>query len=85
MGLLGALRLGAVVVPVNPSSTRSELTYLLRDAEPSAALVDRPATRDCLEEVDPGCAVSLPAELLVAPGVRAPRSTWMRPGPGTTR
>ncbi len=63
VGLLGALRLGAVVVPVNPSSTRSELTYLLRDAEPSAALVDRPATRDCIEEVDPACAVSFPAEL----------------------
>jgi malonyl-CoA/methylmalonyl-CoA synthetase len=66
VGLLGALRLGAVVVPVNPSATRSELTYLARDAQPSAALVDRPATRDCLEEVDPGCAVLLPAELLVA-------------------
>jgi malonyl-CoA/methylmalonyl-CoA synthetase len=66
VGLLGALRLGAVVVPVNPSSTRSELAYLQRDARPSAALVDRPEIRRCLEEVDPGCAVSFPAELLVA-------------------
>ena len=66
VGLLGALRLGAVVVPVNPSATRSELAYLQRDARPSAALVDRPSTRECLEEVDPGCAVSFPAELLVA-------------------
>ncbi len=66
VGLLGALRLGAVVVPVNPSATRSELAYVLRDAGPSAALVDRPATRECLEEVDPGCAVSFPAELPVA-------------------
>ena len=65
VGLLGALRLGAVVVPVNPSTTRSELAYLLRDARPSAALVDRPATRECVEEVDPGCAVSSPAALLV--------------------
>jgi malonyl-CoA/methylmalonyl-CoA synthetase len=39
---------------------------LQRDARPSAALVDRPSTRECLEEVDPGCAVSFPAELLVA-------------------
>jgi malonyl-CoA/methylmalonyl-CoA synthetase len=66
VGLLGALRLGAVVVPVNPSSTQSELAYLQRDARPSAALVDRPATREWLEEVDPRCAVSSPAELLVA-------------------
>jgi len=66
VGLLGALRLGAVVVPVNPSATRSELAYLLRDARPSAALVDRPATRECVEAVDPGCAVSSPIELLVA-------------------
>jgi len=65
VGLLGALRLGAVLVPVNPSSTQSELAYLQRDARPSAALVDRPATRECLEEVDPGCAVSSPADLLV--------------------
>ena len=66
VGLLGALRLGAVVVPVNPSATDSELTYLLGDADPSAALVDRPATRQCLEAVDPACAVAFPAELLIA-------------------
>jgi malonyl-CoA/methylmalonyl-CoA synthetase len=66
VGLLAALRLGAVIVPVNPSSTPSELAYLQRDARPSAALVDRPATKACLEEVDPGCAVSSPADLLVA-------------------
>jgi len=72
VGLLGALRLGAVVVPVNPAATRSELAYLQRDARPSAALVDRPAIRHCLEEVDPGCAVSFPADLLVAgAGTRA--------------
>jgi malonyl-CoA/methylmalonyl-CoA synthetase len=68
VGLLGALRLGAVVVPVNPAATRSELAYLQRDARPSAALVDRPAIRDCLEQVGPGCAVSFPADLLVATG-----------------
>ena len=51
MGLLGALRLGAVVVPVNPSVTRSELAYLVHDARPTAALVDRPAGREWLEEL----------------------------------
>jgi malonyl-CoA/methylmalonyl-CoA synthetase len=66
VGLLGALRLGAVVVPVNPAATGPELTYLLRDADPSAALVDRPAAREYLEAADPECAVASPAELLVA-------------------
>jgi malonyl-CoA/methylmalonyl-CoA synthetase len=66
VGLLGALRLGAVVVPVNPSSTQSELAYLQRDARPSAALVDRPTTLEWLAEVDPRCALSSPAELLAA-------------------
>jgi malonyl-CoA/methylmalonyl-CoA synthetase len=67
VGLLGALRLGAVVVPVNPSATRSELAYLVQDARPSVALVDHLAGRECLEAVDPGCVVVLPADLLVAP------------------
>jgi malonyl-CoA/methylmalonyl-CoA synthetase len=71
VGLLGALRLGAVVVPVNPSMTRSELTYLLHDARPSAALVDRPAGREWLEEIDPECIVMLPAEVLVSRRVGA--------------
>ena len=42
VAVLGALRLGAVVVAVNPSATRSELAYLARDAAPSASVVDRP-------------------------------------------
>jgi malonyl-CoA/methylmalonyl-CoA synthetase len=39
--LLGTLRLGAVVVSVNPSSTPSELAYVLSDAAPRAAWVER--------------------------------------------
>jgi malonyl-CoA/methylmalonyl-CoA synthetase len=67
VGLLGALRLGAVVVPVNPSATRSELAYLAHDARPSAALVDHTAGRECLEEVDPDCVVVFPGDLLDTP------------------
>ena len=53
--------------------------------QPSAALVDRPARRDWLEEIDPGCAVLLPAEVLVAGAREGARSPWIRPGPKTTR
>jgi malonyl-CoA/methylmalonyl-CoA synthetase len=64
VALLGALRLGAVVVPVNPAATRSELLYVAGDTGPSAALVDRADAREWLEGWDPGLAV-------VAPGGRA--------------
>ncbi len=87
VGLLGALRLGAVVVPVNPSVDQ-ERTGLRRCAtsRPSAALVDRPAGREWLEEIDPGCAVMLPADVLVRPARRRPTIVLeLRPGPRTTR
>jgi malonyl-CoA/methylmalonyl-CoA synthetase len=71
VGLLGALRLGAVVVPVNPSATPSELAYLGHDARPSVALVDHGTGKECLEAVDPECVVVLPADLLGAPRVGA--------------
>jgi malonyl-CoA/methylmalonyl-CoA synthetase len=67
VGLLGALRLGAVVVPVNPAATRSELAYLADDAGPAAVLVDHAGGWECLEAVEQGCAVLSPAELLVPP------------------
>ena len=66
VGLLAALRLGAVVVPVNPAATRSELAYLVDDARPTAALVDHAAGVECLEAVDPECLVVFPADLLAA-------------------
>jgi malonyl-CoA/methylmalonyl-CoA synthetase len=59
VGLLGALRLGAVVVPVNPSATRSELLYVAGDVAPSAGLVDRAEGRGWLDEaVPPGAALA---------------------------
>ncbi len=51
-GLLGAMRLGAVVVPVSPSSTRSELTYIIGDARPSAAMVERDEQEEWISSVD---------------------------------
>jgi malonyl-CoA/methylmalonyl-CoA synthetase len=41
VALLGALRLGAVAVPVSPSLTAAELTYVVEDARPRAAIVER--------------------------------------------
>jgi malonyl-CoA/methylmalonyl-CoA synthetase len=38
VGLLGALRVGAPVVPVNPKSGRAELRHVLDDARPAAVL-----------------------------------------------
>jgi malonyl-CoA/methylmalonyl-CoA synthetase len=64
--LLGALRLGAVVVPVNPASAKSELVYVLRDVRPSITLVDRPALREWVEEAEPALVALFPDDLLVA-------------------
>jgi malonyl-CoA/methylmalonyl-CoA synthetase len=66
VALLGALRLGTVVVPVNPSTTRSELAYVRRDVRPTAAIVDRPELAQWVEEDDPGIATLVPDELTVA-------------------
>jgi malonyl-CoA/methylmalonyl-CoA synthetase len=48
--LLGALRLGAVVVPVSPSLTAGELAYLVEDAGPVAAVVEAPEQRQWIAE-----------------------------------
>jgi malonyl-CoA/methylmalonyl-CoA synthetase len=70
VGLLGALRLGAVVVPVNPSTTDSELRYVLGDVRPSASLVDRPALKDWILADHAAAVVVSPAELLAATRTR---------------
>jgi malonyl-CoA/methylmalonyl-CoA synthetase len=61
--LLGALRLGAVLVPVNPSFTAAELAYLLGDARPTAAVVERDDQRRWIAASAPDCAVLDPAAL----------------------
>ena len=63
VALLGALRLGSVVVPVNPAATRSELTYILGDVGASAAIVDRPEWSEWVAGVDPRTIVRTPGEL----------------------
>jgi malonyl-CoA/methylmalonyl-CoA synthetase len=40
---LGAFRIGAVYVPINPAFTEGELDFVLRDAEPSLVVTDEPA------------------------------------------
>jgi malonyl-CoA/methylmalonyl-CoA synthetase len=64
VSLLGALRLGAVVIPVNPSSTRHELAYVVGDVSPAVSLVDRPEATGWLKEADPNAAVLAPDALL---------------------
>jgi malonyl-CoA/methylmalonyl-CoA synthetase len=63
VALLGALRLGAVVVPVNPAATRSELAYVVRDVLPSALVVDRPELGTWVRADDAGATVLHPQEL----------------------
>jgi malonyl-CoA/methylmalonyl-CoA synthetase len=70
VGLVGALRLGAVVVPVNPSTTSSELRYVLRDMAPSASVVDRSELKEGIAAADPGAVVVSPDELLRREGPR---------------
>ncbi|NNN19055.1 MAG: AMP-binding protein [Acidimicrobiaceae bacterium] len=42
IGYVAALRLGLVVVPVNPSYTKDEISHIVRDVKPSGAIVDSP-------------------------------------------
>jgi malonyl-CoA/methylmalonyl-CoA synthetase len=67
VGLLGALRLGAVVVPVSPSFTASELAYVVRDAAPSAALIERAEQGEWISAADAALRV-LSADALVESG-----------------
>ncbi len=51
--LVGAMRLGAVVVPVSPSLTESELAYVIGDVTPTAAIVDQ-AQQQAVTNAAPG-------------------------------
>ncbi len=64
VALLGAMRAGAVVVPVNPSSTAAELAYLLGDARPTVAVVDGDDHQAWIAATAPGIALRHPARLL---------------------
>jgi malonyl-CoA/methylmalonyl-CoA synthetase len=69
--LLGAMRAGAVVVPVSPSFTAGELAYVVGDASPTAAVVERQDQRDWLGQCAPALPARAPDELL-APGADRP-------------
>jgi malonyl-CoA/methylmalonyl-CoA synthetase len=56
--LVGAMRLGAVVVPVSPSLTESELAYVIGDTTPTAAILDFPQ-QQAVTNVAPGLATVL--------------------------
>jgi malonyl-CoA/methylmalonyl-CoA synthetase len=70
--LLGALRLGAVVVPINPSLTSSELSYVVGDLRPSAAVVQRAEQRDWVVQADRGVRANLLEDLCRGPNPTAP-------------
>jgi malonyl-CoA/methylmalonyl-CoA synthetase len=63
VALLGALRLGAVLVPVNPSVTRSELEYVVHDVLPAVSVVDRPEPGEWVKADIPGATVLFPHDL----------------------
>jgi malonyl-CoA/methylmalonyl-CoA synthetase len=69
---VAALRLGLVVVPLNPSHREREVVHVAGDAEPSAAIVD-----------DPGHAASIrrlaPRALVLGPDVELPDSPFAEP------
>jgi malonyl-CoA/methylmalonyl-CoA synthetase len=66
--LLGIVRAGAVLVPVNPASTPAELDHVVADARPVAAVLDVPELRERLG----GIAARGVNELLAEPAVNAP-------------
>jgi malonyl-CoA/methylmalonyl-CoA synthetase len=63
VGLLGALRLGAVVVPLNPACTASELTHVMTDVRPSAAWLERPELGQWIAAADAGTQLLAPDDV----------------------
>jgi amino acid adenylation domain-containing protein len=74
LGICGALRAGAVMVPINPTTKAEKLGYILRDCEPVVLLSDRRAAQvvsDALDTAPLKPAVVL-AGLSAEPGAAAP-------------
>jgi malonyl-CoA/methylmalonyl-CoA synthetase len=71
VALLGALRAGAVVVPINPAFTVAELAHVTADATPAVAIVEREEHQSWLKRHAPAARVRQPAAL-AAEG----RTTW---------
>jgi malonyl-CoA/methylmalonyl-CoA synthetase len=70
VALLGAVRLGAVVVPVNPAVSRSELAYVVRDVLPAALVADFPEVKAWVQADGGDVTVLHPGDLRQAPKVR---------------
>ncbi len=73
---LAALRLGAVVVPVNPAYTERELTHIVADVRPALAVVERPEQAAWVLGASAGTVGSWPA------GLGAPFTPGARRAPG---
>ena len=70
--LVAVLRLGAVLVPVNPSTTGAEMGHVVGDAAPVVAICDRPQP----DAFGDGPAVAMVDDLARAAGRAAPLSGW---------
>ncbi|MCH2619971.1 MAG: AMP-binding protein [Acidimicrobiales bacterium] len=55
---VACLRLGLILVPVNGSYSEAELSFLIKDAAPSAALVDNQEWHELLSSMDPDLFIS---------------------------
>ncbi len=55
------LRMGAVVVPTNGAYQRDEVAHVIRDARPTAAIVEDPAWEDWVRDVGPDVVVTGPS------------------------
>jgi malonyl-CoA/methylmalonyl-CoA synthetase len=64
IAIIGALRMGAIVVPVNPSTTRRELRYVVDDVDPVVCVVERAESKEWLGADVPHAVVRTPPELL---------------------
>jgi malonyl-CoA/methylmalonyl-CoA synthetase len=83
VALVGALRLGAVGVPVNAAYTQRELAHVVADVRPALVVVDRPDQAAWVAGVDPGVPVWRP-DLVPVDG-SAPGRSGTAPGLDTAR
>jgi len=61
IGMLGAWKAGAIVVPINPMNRERELSLLLGDSRPSALICHDGLYRDVVARLSPEAGAALPA------------------------
>jgi malonyl-CoA/methylmalonyl-CoA synthetase len=64
VAIIGALHLGAILVPVNPSATRREFLYVVDDVDPVVCVVERAESKEWLGADGRRIVVRTPPELL---------------------